>query len=90
LVTTLITIGFPGTSIFLAKLLFFLPLLETSLVLFVACFLLFFLVLPLFFFRLWVPIWFGSMHPTSFVNELTLRELGLLAIAILGGIILGI
>ena len=55
----LTTMGFPGTSIFFAKFLFLATILSYSTFLFVTFLIVFFLVLPLFFIRLWVPVWFG-------------------------------
>lgn len=50
------TMGFPGTSIFFAKFLFFSAILSYSVWLFFFFIIIFFLFLPLFFVRLWVPI----------------------------------
>lgn len=67
----LVTIGFPGTIIFILKILFFFELLNISLLLFILWCLVFMLILPLFFFKIWVPIWFGStnLKNKNYINK---------------------
>ncbi len=90
-----VTIGFPGTSIFFIKFLFFSILLSYSWWLFIFFLLIFFLILPLYFIRLWVPIWFGLGATTTktktFVYiDLTSKEIFLLGFSSGINIILGI
>lgn len=88
--TTLITIGFPGTPLFLAKFLFFSALLPVSFWAFALLGLLLALVVPLFFMRAWVPVWFGlsaNFGPRSLV-DLTSSELGLFALLLLAAVAL--
>lgn len=56
LTTVLVTIGFPGTSLFTAKLLFFGVLASFSFFLFVLFMFFFLFFVPVFFIRLWVPV----------------------------------
>jgi NADH:ubiquinone oxidoreductase subunit 4 (subunit M) len=89
----LVTIGFPGTSLFVAKLYFLAQLCGTSLGLWAASLVLFMLILPLFFVRLWVPIWFGhgrSGAAGGLVPELSGRELLVLGCSLGGSVLLGV
>lgn len=83
----LITIGFPGTPLFLAKILFLSELSTASWALTFLIGGLLILILPLFFIKLWAPIWFGlSKLETQNNFDLTGTELtifsGLLFIAL--------
>jgi NADH:ubiquinone oxidoreductase subunit 4 (subunit M) len=86
------TIGFPGTSIFFAKFVFLSVILSYSYGLFLFFIVIFFMFLPLFFVRLWVPIWFGlhSRHTSGFVVDLTGRECALIGFSCLANIVLGV
>lgn len=90
--TTLVTIGLPGSSLFFAKLVFFGAAAQVSGVLFVFFLAALGVALPLFFVRLWAPIWFGSAPGTRSATapDLSTREL----ISILGptaaGVVLGL
>lgn len=86
----LTTIGFPGTSLFAAKFLFFIVLVQTNTLLFFLFILCFVLFLPLVFLRIWVPIWYGQFLPTVACNDLNSLELTLLSVAFLGGVCLGL
>jgi NADH-quinone oxidoreductase subunit M len=91
-VTTLITIGFPLSSLFIAKVWFLAALFQVWPWL-AGCFSFWFLiVLPLAFMRLWVPIWFGQPGVTRGVAgvELGSRELWVLVVANGAGLILGL
>jgi formate hydrogenlyase subunit 3/multisubunit Na+/H+ antiporter MnhD subunit len=70
----LVTMGFPGTSIFFAKFLFLSVVLSYSVWLFCFFLFIFFLVLPLFFIRIWVPIWFGLNLNTPASTRTPLRQ----------------
>jgi NADH:ubiquinone oxidoreductase subunit 4 (subunit M) len=89
----LVTIGFPGTSLFVAKLAFLVALTQVSGLLCLLCMVLFLLVLPLFFVRLWVPIWFGAHRPTPISggwHDLGARELLLFSCALGASFALGL
>jgi formate hydrogenlyase subunit 3/multisubunit Na+/H+ antiporter MnhD subunit len=95
-VINFITIGFPLSSIFFAKFLFLSTLLSVSTLLFVSYLLLFFLALPLFFVRLWVPIWFGLGAPGAGSAsgrldkpDLSVRESSILAVCVAFSLVLG-
>jgi NADH:ubiquinone oxidoreductase subunit 4 (subunit M) len=86
-----ITIGFPGTSIFLAKFIFLPTLLNYSLFLFVFILLIFFLILPIFFIRIWLPLWFGLYHKYNLnFYDLSKKEFFIFFISITFSIILGL
>ena len=89
LVTTLVTIGFPGTSLFTAKLLFFGVLSSFSIALFIVFAVFFLLFIPLFFIRLWVPVWFGS-QVRACCPDLSGREAALFMFSLGGSILLGL
>jgi NADH:ubiquinone oxidoreductase subunit 4 (subunit M) len=63
LVATLITIGFPGTPLFFAKMLFFVGIAAVSWPLTALLGVVLLVVLPVFFMRVWVPVWFGLARP---------------------------
>lgn len=71
----LTTIGFPGTPLFTAKFLFFSELCLLSWGLSVSLGALLLLVVPLFFVRLWAPLWFGLARPSTLVYDLSAVEL---------------
>lgn len=77
-VVVLITIGFPGTPLFIAKYLFLANLLTVSVGAASLVGFFFLLAVPLFFIRLWVPVWFGLPRSSSRkVTDLTSTELWL-------------
>ena len=86
-----ITIGFPGTSIFLAKFLFLPTLLNYSLLIYIYILIVFFLVLPIFFIRIWLPLWFGLYYKYN-INfyDLSKKEFFIFFISILFSILLGL
>ena len=86
----LTTVGFPGTSIFSLKLLFLTHLLAAAPLLFLPCLVLFFFILPVFFMRIWVPLWFGASPVRRSVPDLTWREATLLGVAVAGGVLVGL
>lgn len=87
---TLVTIGFPGSSLFIAKVVFLTHL----------CFLfpcvgllygvIFLVILPCFFMRVWVPIWFGQSRLQTPELDLEGRDVGWLLVTIGGGLYLGL
>lgn len=89
LITTLVTIGFPGTSLFTAKLLFFGVLSSFSITLFTVFAVFFLLFIPLFFIRLWVPVWFGSQVRACY-PDLSGKEAVLFMFSLGGSILLGL
>lgn len=90
LLTLLVTIGFPGSSIFIAKFFFFIGLANLSFLALLVYGFLFLVVLPLFFFRLWVLILFGHAQLSSnLIFDLTLREMAILVFALSGSFVLG-
>jgi multicomponent Na+:H+ antiporter subunit D len=88
--TTLVTIGFPASSLFAAKLLFLTGLAQLSLGLCVFYTFWFVLVLPVAFLRVWLPVWFGQPQAAYRVFDLTGRELSLLSLTLAGGVALGL
>lgn len=86
----LVTIGFPGTSLFWAKYVFFTSLVTTLPGLAAALGVLFLVILPIFFIRLWSLVWFGSRAGSARVYDLTSREVVVLAPAIALGFALGL
>jgi NADH-quinone oxidoreductase subunit M len=86
----LVTIGFPGTSLFWAKYIFFTSLLSALPGLAMALGLLFLVVLPVFFIRLWSLVWFGARGGGAKVYDVTGREALVLISALAGGLILGL
>lgn len=89
LVTVLVTIGFPGTSLFTAKLLFFGVLSSFSVALFVIFAFFFLLFVPLFFIRLWVPVWFGT-QVKSLQPDLSGKESLLFLFSLGGSVLIGL
>ena len=86
-----ITIGFPGTSIFLAKFLFLPSLLNFSIFLFIFFLIIFFLILPVFFIKLWLPLWFGFYYKlNNNFFDITKKEFFIFFISILVNILLGL
>jgi formate hydrogenlyase subunit 3/multisubunit Na+/H+ antiporter MnhD subunit len=86
----LVTIGFPGTSLFWAKYLFFMGLIPALPGLALALGVLFLVVLPVFFVRLWSLIWFGSRSSGGVVYDLTRREALLLGLSVGGSFVIGL
>jgi NADH-quinone oxidoreductase subunit M len=84
------TIGFPGTSIFFAKFMFLSVIISYSYGLFLFFMIIFFILLPLFFIRLWVPIWFGLNRNTGITFDLSSRELLLIGLCSLFNILFGL
>lgn len=72
--TVCVTIGLPGTIIFFLKFIFFYELASISLMLFCAWLIILFTALPVIFFKIWVPIWFGSNNSIKFTNSNYLRK----------------
>lgn len=90
LLGVLVTIGFPGTSLFTLKLFFFTALCSFSLGVTLVLAVIFLVFLPLFFIRLWAPIWLGLAPAARAVYfDLTAREATLVGVALLGGFVLG-
>jgi NADH:ubiquinone oxidoreductase subunit 4 (subunit M) len=90
ILAVLITIGFPGTSLFWAKYVFFTGLVATLPGLAVSLALLFLVFLPIFFIRLWAMIWFGLRSEVGLVVDLNLREAFVLSFAVGLGLALGL
>jgi len=86
----LVTIGFPGTSLFWAKYLFFTSLLGALPGLAAALALLFLVALPVFFVRLWSLIWFGARGAGRGAHDAPSREALLLSLSLGGGLCLGL
>jgi NADH-quinone oxidoreductase subunit M len=86
----LITIGFPGTSLFWAKYMFFTSLLSALPGLAIALGLLFLVALPVFFIRLWSLIWFGARGGSARIYDVTSREALILGLSMGGGALLGV
>jgi len=86
----LVTIGFPGTSLFWAKYVFFTGLVQTLPGLAVALALLFLVFLPIFFIRLWSMVWFGLRSGVGTITDLSSREAFILFFAIGMGFLLGV
>ncbi len=86
----LVTIGFPGTSLFWAKYVFFVGLVPTLPGLAVALAALFLVFLPIFFIRLWAMVWFGFRSESRLVLDLSLREVFILSFAIGLGLLMGL
>jgi NADH-quinone oxidoreductase subunit M len=86
----LITIGFPGTSLFWAKYVFFTGLIPTVPSLGIILGVIFLIVLPIFFIRLWSMVWFGNRGGARLINDLASRELLILGVSIGLGFILGL
>lgn len=82
--TTLITIGFPGTPLFFAKVVFFQTTISLSWGLTAVLAVLLLLLVPLFFMRIWVPVWFGSAR-LSVLKLIDLTSLDLILFACLLG-----
>lgn len=89
LCVVLVTIGFPGSSLFAAKLVFLTGLAGTSMFLFVLMGFLFLVVLPLAFMRIWVPIWFGQSL-RSRGGDATTYELLVIGVPVVGALLLGL
>lgn len=90
----LVTLGFPGSSIFYAKWLFFSLLIHESFFLFLFFGFFLLLVLPLLLFRVWLQVLFGatSLNLTNQKTQLPLlkREWLLLAFGVVGSFVLGL
>ena len=50
----------------------------------------FVLVLPVIFLRVWVPVWFGQPRSGAPLVDLSGRDLALLGVSLLGGLLLGL
>ncbi len=88
--TTLVTIGFPASSLFAAKLFFLTGVAQFSLGLCVFYAFWFVLVLPVVFLRIWLPVWFGQPQPGYRVYDLTGREAAVLLCVLGGGVLFGV
>lgn len=75
--TTLITIGFPGTPLFFAKLIFFSSALYVNSFFIILLLIILLLLIPLTFIRIWTPIWFGlkATQDSLTINDLTILEM---------------
>jgi len=89
LLAVLVTVGFPGTSLFTAKLLFLANLASISVLIFIVFMLFFLLFIPVFFIRLWVPIWFGTQGSRA-KFDISTREALLLSLSIVLSFIIGL
>lgn len=87
--TILVTVGFPGTSIFLAKCVFFTNLAGIAFGLWVMLGLLFLFFLPLIFFKIWVPVWFGTSYQ-RFYPDLSSKELFIFVVLTAIALVLGV
>lgn len=89
----LVTLGFPGSSIFYAKWLFFSLLVQESFLFFLILGFVLLLTLPLLLFRVWLQVLFGSsssfLIPQSSQLPLLKREWVLLSFGVFGSIFLG-
>ncbi len=86
----LVTIGFPGTSLFWAKYVFFVNVATLMPGLGVGLGLLFLVFLPIFFIRLWAMVWFGLHTDVRYVSDLTAKEAVILGFATGLGLLLGL
>jgi formate hydrogenlyase subunit 3/multisubunit Na+/H+ antiporter MnhD subunit len=89
-VALLVTIGFPGTSIFWAKYVFFTGLVPALPGVAAALGVLFLVVLPIFFVRLWSLVWFGARAQAALVYDLSAREAMLLGLSLGASVGLGL
>ena len=88
--TCLISIGFPGTSLFAAKLSFIGILFTTSPLLSILFLIGLFLIIPVSFLRIWTPIWFGKPVRKLQIRDLNSTELSLLIVLLFASLIIGI
>jgi NADH-quinone oxidoreductase subunit M len=88
--TVLVTIGFPGTSLFWAKYVFFTSLVSTLPGLALALGVLFLIVLPVFFIRLWSLVWFGARGGAALIYDATAREALILTLSLGAGVAMGL
>lgn len=92
LCVVLVTIGFPGTSLFIAKLLYLSLVLSVSPCLFFGFLVGLLMLIPLFFIRLWVPVWYGL--PSSALQakalDLTSKEVWVFYFSLGMGLCLGV
>jgi len=89
-IVVLITIGFPGSSLFTGKVLFLTTLAQVSGLFLLVFSIVLVLIVPLAFIRLWVPIWYGQTVWAKLVVDLSSKEMSLLAITCTGGFLLGL
>ena len=90
LCTTLVTIGFPGSSLFAAKVVFLSSMAGMSMPLFLVLGFFFLVILPLLFIRIWVPIWFGQGHKGGAGGDITTYEALVIGLPLLGALLLGL
>lgn len=88
--TLLTTVGFPATSLFAAKFFFFTALAPISTLLCGGYALVFILILPVIFIRVWGPVWFGQPQGGTPLVDLTAREGAVLLSTIIGSLCLGL
>lgn len=89
LIIALITIGFPGTPLFFAKLIFFATLTPLSFCWSLMIGVVLLLIIPAFFIRLWTPIIFGSdINTPRSVIDLSASDLLLFSALIFAAILL--
>lgn len=88
----LVTIGFPFTSIFFAKYVYMVSLAGSSLLLFGLVLTVFLLVIPCFFIRLWLPVWFGVYSNTQAVlqGDLNTKEALILGMSLGASVLMGV
>ncbi len=86
----LLLVGFPGTPLFFAKVLFLTLLWPYSLFLVFFFSFVFLLLIPLFLFRVWGSMWVGQPSGEGFrVLDLSSQELCLALVLIAGAMLLG-
>lgn len=90
MLAVLVTIGFPGTSLFWAKYVFFTSLITILPGIAVALAALFLVFLPIFFIRLWAMVWFGLRSDARFISDVSMKEAFILTFAIGMGFLLGL
>jgi NADH-quinone oxidoreductase subunit M len=88
-VNVLTTLGFPGTSLFAAKVLFLTAIAQTSLTLLVGFALLLVFALPVIFMRIWLPVWFGQATTVPMAADLSAREATVLTLCMMISVSLG-
>ena len=90
LLVVLVTIGFPGTSIFILKFMFLSNMINYSILITFFYIFIFFFFLPIFFIRLWLPLWFGLFSRKLFFFDLFSKEVILLSFLIIINIVFGL
>ena len=89
-VLLLLLVGFPGTPLFFAKLIFLTALYPLAPAVTVYFSFLFLVFIPLFLFRVWVSMWVGHpTYPNLRFTEITSQEAVLAFCLSLGAVLLG-